>query len=262
MGTFNKWGHLWRKKYQWGEAFNQNGNCTFATDEMVQQDQNDSEPLELHISPKCRCQENGSTRFDVGVICLVENEIGPSGYHEPKLLNNFKVELEAKLPPGERMWPAFWLYSTSGVSGTTAYKYLEFDVFEGWSGPNGNYRVQSKKGKGCYTNVEEEASLLLQTIHGVNSKKKKKVFKNFQNEFEVPNLTTEFHKFSIERTDSKITIMCDNDVIISIGKSNFRWHKLQDPVYLIIGNGACNSKLVGDTSQSILYIRNLSIQEL
>ncbi len=262
MGTFNKWGHLWRKKYQWGEAFNQNGNCTFATDEMVQQDQNDSVPLELHISPKCRCQENGSTRFDVGVICLVENEIGPSGYHEPKLLNNFKVELEAKLPPGERMWPAFWLYSTSGVSGTTAYKYLEFDVFEGLSGPNGNYRVQSKKGKGCYTNVEEEASLLLQTIHGVSIKKIKKVFKNLQNEFEVPNLTTEFHTFSIERTDSKITIMCDDDVIISIGKSNCRWQKLQDPVYLMIGNGACNSKLVGDTSQSILYIRNLSIQEL
>jgi hypothetical protein len=56
--------------------------------------------------------------------------------------------------------------------------------------------------------------------------------------------------------------MYGNDVVITIGKSNFRWHKLQDPVYLLIGNGACNSKHVGDTSQSVLYIRNLSIQEL
>ena len=26
MGTFNKWGHYWRKKFQWAEVFNQ--NCT------------------------------------------------------------------------------------------------------------------------------------------------------------------------------------------------------------------------------------------
>lgn len=229
---------------------------------MVQQDQNDAVPLELHIRPNCRCQENGSTRFDVGVICLVENEIGPSGYHEPKLLNNFKVELEAKLPPGERMWPAFWLYSTSGVPDTSSYKYLEFDVFEGWSGPNGNYRVKTKPGKGCVNTLEEEASYLVQSVHGVSRKKNRKIYNNMRNEYEVANVTSEFHSFSIERTNSKITIMCDNDVVISIGKSNYRWKNLKDPVYLMIGNGACNTKLTGDTSQSMVDIRNLSIQEL
>jgi hypothetical protein len=266
MGTFIKWGLNWRKKFQWGEAFNKPGHCLFATDEMVRQDQNDLIPLELHIQLNCRCQANGSTRYDVGAICLVENEIGPSGFYEPKLLNNFKIELEAKLPPGKLMWPVFWLYSSYGEENTTGYKYLEFDIFEGWSGQNGNYKVKTKPGNGCMNSKDEELSYLVQTIHGVKKnvlqQKKRAVYKNFRNEYEVENLTTEYHKFCIERTDQKISMLCDNDVIISIGKSNRRFKYLTDPVYLMINNGACCNKLDSDTTDSILYIRNVSIQEL
>ena len=70
---------------------------------------------------------------------------------------------------------------------------------------------------------DEELSYLVQTIHGVKKnvlqQKKRAVYKNFRNEYEVENLTTEYHKFCIERTDQKISMLCDNDVIISIGKS-------------------------------------------
>lgn len=48
MGTFIKWGLNWRKKFQWGEAFNKPGHCLFATDEMVRRDQNDLIPLVAH----------------------------------------------------------------------------------------------------------------------------------------------------------------------------------------------------------------------
>lgn len=266
MATFDKWGFKWRKKFQWGQAFNQNGNCLFATDEMVLQDQDDSVPLELHLMPNCRCQSSGTTRFDVGAICLVENEIGPSGYHEPKLLNNFKIELEAKLPPGAFMWPAFWLYYTCGEENTLDYKYLEFDVFEGWSGPNANYKVKTKPGNGCNNTVDEEVSYLVETIHGVKTnallQKRRGVYRNLRNEYEVLNLTSEYHKFSIERTDSKLTIMCEDDIIISVSKRNRRFKHLKDPVYLMINNGACCNKSDQDTSESVLYIRNLTIQEL
>jgi hypothetical protein len=265
MGTFTKWGFNWRKKFQWGEVFNKPGHCLYATDEMVNQDQDDLTPLELHLRLNCRCQDNGSTRFDVGAICLVENEMGPAGYYEPKLLYNFKIELEAKLPSGRLVWPAFWLYSSSGEENTIGYKYLEFDVFEGWSGPNGNYKVKTKPGNGCINSRDEELSYLVQTIHGVKKniiqQRKRTIYKNFRNEYEVDNLTTEFHKFCIERTDDKITMECDNQVIISIGKSNRKFKYLKDPVYLIINNGACCTKPDSDTANSILYIRNLSIQE-
>ena len=266
MGTFIKWGLNWRKKFQWGEAFNKPGHCSYATDAMVHQDQNDSIPLELHLQLNCRCQDNGSTRFDVGAICLVENELGPSGFYEPKLLNNFKIELEAKLPPGKLMWPAFWLYYSGGEEHTVGYKYLVFDVFEGWSGPNGNYKSQILKDNGCLYSKDEDQSFLVQTIYGVKKnvlqQKKRTMYKNFRNEYEVDNLTTQYHKFSIQRTDSVITMECDDEVLISIGKSNKRFKYLKDPVYLMINNGACCAKIDSDTANSILYIRNLSIQEL
>lgn len=88
------------------------------------------------------------------------------------------------------------------------------------------------------------------------------MYKNFRNEYEVDNLTTQYHKFSIQRTDSVITMECDDEVLISIGKSNKRFKYLKDPVYLMINNGACCAKVVSDNANSILYIRNLSIQEL
>lgn len=53
--------------------------------------------------------------------------------------------------------------------------------------------------------------------------KQNTMYKNFRNEYEVDNLTTEYHKFSIQRTDSVITMECDDEVLISIGKSNKRF---------------------------------------
>lgn len=266
MGTLNKWGHSWRKKYQWGNEFIVNGNCTYATDFMVFQDQDDAIPLELHVQRNCRCLDSGSTLFDVGAICLVEDEIGPSGYKEPKLLQNFKLEVEVMLPPGEKMWPALWLYSTSGSEYTDEYKYLEFDIFEGWSGPNANYKVKTRPKNGCQSLVDEEDSYLVQSIHGIRRSYrwggfKRKVYTNLRNEFEIQNPTSEYHKFTFARVSNNIAITCDDEIIISVGKSNKHFKHLKDPVYLIIANGVCCNKPIGDTSNSILFIRNLSLVE-
>lgn len=64
--------------------------------------------------------------------------------------------------------------------------------------------------------VEEEFGV---RISKTNNFKQKTMYKNFRNEYEVDNLTTEYHKFSIQRTDSVITMECDDEVLISIGKS-------------------------------------------
>lgn len=164
------------------------------------------------------------------------------------------------------MWPAFWLYYSGGEEHTVGYKYLEFDVFEGWSGPNGNYKSQILTDNGCLYSKDEDQSFLVQTIYGVKKnvlqQKKRTMYKNFRNEKEVDNLTTQYHKFSIQRTDSVITMECDDEVLISIGKSNKRFKYLKDPVYLMINNGACCAKVDSDTANSILYMRNFNIQEL
>jgi len=43
-----------------------------------------------------------------------------------------KFEIEAKLPSGRGLWPAFWMYATDCWP-------PEIDIFEGYSGEKGNY---------------------------------------------------------------------------------------------------------------------------
>jgi beta-glucanase (GH16 family) len=76
--------------------------------------------LKTHYNPKYFDHLNVTSPIGIGLMTSeIDFEYGT-------------FEIEAKLPPGKQLWPAFWMYPISG-------DYREIDIFEGYSNSLGNY---------------------------------------------------------------------------------------------------------------------------
>jgi beta-glucanase (GH16 family) len=121
MGKIIKWsGYSWFTEERWGQFHEKKPWNWYDTSCVV----TTSDSLELHIKPnpkqfivngKYIISPNGT-----GLVCC-ETDFGFG-----------RFEIEAKLPVGRGLWPAFWMWPLDSWP-------PEIDIFEGYSG-NGNYR--------------------------------------------------------------------------------------------------------------------------
>ena len=114
MKTLNWSGYRWITQERWGEIHKDKSWCWY-DEERVKVDDKKYLHLETFKNPKNFTLGNKSitSNYGVGLVSSVKH----FGYGY--------FEIEAKLPTGKKLWPAFWMWSSPWPP--------EIDVFEGYT---------------------------------------------------------------------------------------------------------------------------------
>ena len=119
MKTIDWSGYTWLTKERWGRLHKDKPYCWYDPS-AVQIGIDDRLVLKTHYNPKEFEEYNLRPKIGVGLISCTK-EFGPGTF-----------EIEAKLPYGKNLWPAFWLWSWDTWP-------PEIDIFEGYSKKHPNY---------------------------------------------------------------------------------------------------------------------------
>ena len=120
MKTLNWSGYKWYKQEPWGKI-HPNKSWNYYDETAIEVDDNGILHLKTHYNPKT-IKHNGETYtpdYDVGLIACT------------KKMHFGYFEIEAKLPTGYALWPAFWMYGSPWPP--------EIDIFEAYSGNREDY---------------------------------------------------------------------------------------------------------------------------
>lgn len=117
MKTINWSGYEWLTQERWGQ-YHQDKDFCYYDPEAIEIDSNKELILKTHKNPKKF--EDKEISVGVGLVSCVER----FGYGY--------FEIEAKLPKGKNLWPAFWMWAFESWP-------PEIDVFEGYTGDKGSY---------------------------------------------------------------------------------------------------------------------------
>ena len=113
-------GYKWRKQEPWG-IIHPNKAWNYYDESAVEVDDEGILHLKTHFNPITIKHEDEKYNPDYGVGLISSIEKFHFGY----------FEIEAKLPTGYALWPAFWLYGSPWPP--------EIDIFEGYTGNREDY---------------------------------------------------------------------------------------------------------------------------
>lgn len=119
MNKINWSGYEWLTQERWGKIHKDKPYCWYDPS-AVQITLNGSLNLKTHYNPKEFPELGIRAKTGVGLVSCTE-KFGPGVF-----------EIEAKLPYGKNLWPAFWMWSWDSWP-------PEIDIFEGYSHKNPNY---------------------------------------------------------------------------------------------------------------------------
>ncbi len=106
-------GYSWLKQERWGQIHPDKTMCWYDSS-AVSIDENGYLNLKTHYNPKLFDEWGVESKIGVGLVSCTER----FGYGY--------FEIEAKLPRGKNLWPAFWMWSWDSWP-------PEIDVFEGYT---------------------------------------------------------------------------------------------------------------------------------
>ncbi|MDG2225935.1 MAG: hypothetical protein P8K75_06450 [Schleiferiaceae bacterium] len=261
MSTFIKWGYRWRKFYPWGRTFSD--NILYASDDCVQKDSDDSTSLELHVVKNEREECCHRLKYDIGAICPVSMEPNDEGWYEPLTFGKVRIEMSVKFPLGKFLWPSFWLFNSHGRTGELDYVYNELDVFEAYSGKNGNYKTRGRKDL-CDKKIDSLLKHYFCDVHTwdeVSGSRKRVRFFGLPRKKNISSPSSTYHKFTFERTDTHIEFHCDGKLLVCINSSDDLYESFSLDLFLVISNAVCTSK--SDNEENLpMFIKDLSITVL
>lgn len=117
--TINWSGYEWMTHERWGWVHKDKPYCWYDPS-AVNINLNGELSLDTHYNPRTFEGLNIRPKIGVGLVSCTE-KFGPGSF-----------EIEAKLPHGKNLWPAFWMWSWDSWP-------PEIDVFEGYSHKSPNY---------------------------------------------------------------------------------------------------------------------------
>ena len=130
-------GYEWLTQERWGQYHPSKDFCYYDP-KAVSIDENQKLTLKTHFNPKTF--KGKKINVGVGLISCVEKF--SYGY----------FEIEAKLPKGKNLWPAFWMWSFESWP-------PEVDIFEGYTRDKGSYFSFNKKNPLGFWKVETNIHL-------------------------------------------------------------------------------------------------------
>ena len=135
MNKLNWSGYKWYKQELWGQIHPKKP-WNYYDHSAIEVDDNNILHLKTHYNPK-KIKHNGkiyNPKYGVGLIAC--NDLFHHGY----------FEIEAKLPTGYALWPAFWMYGSPWPP--------EIDIFEGYTGNREDYLHFNLHNPLAYNKVE------------------------------------------------------------------------------------------------------------
>jgi len=120
MKKLNWCGYEWRKQEPWGKI-HPDKSWNYYDELAVEVDSNDILHLKTHYNPKTIRHQKVTYRPKYGVGLISSVEKFHHGY----------FEIEAKLPTGYALWPAFWMYGSPWPP--------EIDIVEAYTGNRQDY---------------------------------------------------------------------------------------------------------------------------
>lgn len=116
-----KWsGHMWRKQEPWG-LIHPDKAWNYYDESAVEVDSDNVLHLKTHFNPTTIQYLDKTFKPNYGVGLISSKEKFHHGY----------FEIEAKLPTGYALWPAFWMYGSPWPP--------EIDIFEAYTGNTQHY---------------------------------------------------------------------------------------------------------------------------
>lgn len=209
MEEYFEWsGYKWLTRERWG-SIHTDKTWNWYDPSAIKIDESNQLLLDIHLNPKSFLINGVEVESNYGVG-LITCE------------TNFKYglfEIEAKLPQGIGLWPAFWLYASNSWP-------PEIDIFEGYSGKNGNY-------KKCIFKPYDIKSCI-HTNKNLNIKQfgpSEPWFYQFNNN---PYLT--FNKYGLLWTEKTLEFYINDKLIRKINDDKLLKHLSEYDMRLIINN--------------------------
>jgi hypothetical protein len=183
-------GYNWLTQERWGEIHPGKSFCWYDPN-AVEIDESKYLHLKTQYNPKYFPELDITSSIGIGLVSCIEKF-----YHGT-------YEIEAKLPSGPNLWPAFWLYSFDTWP-------PEIDVFEGYTNSKGSYFSPSFSPLSLWdvqSNIHYDT-----TPNNKNTGAK-------QGWFSWRNPSTSFFKYRLEWQPSFIKIYYNNCLVRSITDS-------------------------------------------
>ena len=185
--------------------------------------------LNLHVkyNPKYFTQFNLTSNIGVGLISCVEK------FHYGI------YEIEAKLPKGKNLWPAFWMWSWDSWP-------PEIDVFEGYSDNMFGYFKFNPFKSLSFWDVQTNVHYTVDDkSHMVGGKK---------NLFTFKNPTKHFIKYKLIWTEESLKFYYNEKLVRIIDSPEIMYNINNSKMNVVLNNGITNGHEIKDIRKSTPFI--------
>ena len=228
MRTFQWRGYEWITQERWGQIHPEKSHWWY-DESCVSVDTQNQLHLKTKLNPECFEELNVISPIGVGLVsCTHKFKYGV-------------FSIEAKLPHGKNLWPAFWMWSWDSWP-------PEIDIFEGYSDNHPNYlKLRLNKPFGFWN---------LQTnLHYKNGENSKMVGgKTHYFGFKDP--TKYFMNYSVEWTKDYVKFYYDDILVRTIKDEEILEQLDNTTMNVIINNGVTESVDRQYPPESDFVIRN------
>lgn len=210
-------GYEWLPKEGWGDIHPDKSHWWYDKS-AIEVDENNWIHLKTHYNPRYFEDLNIISPIGAGLISNTQK------------LSYGTFEIEAKLPTGKYLWPAFWMYPWGSWP-------PEIDVFEGYSNKNSSYFYFNWRNPLAYWNVKTNVYREDKTRFGPRSR----IFSLFK----APN--KHFNIYKVDWQPNRIDFYINNKKIRTI------WYTSPyNYMNVIINNGIRNNKLDLNTNSDFV----------
>jgi len=213
MKTINWSGYSWETQERWGEIHPEKPNWYYGPDS-VRIDNRKQLHLTSQYKPK-------TFQLDDGRVVKSPIQCGLVSCTEKFWHGEF--EIQAKLPRGKFLWPAFWMYPWDKWP-------PEIDVFEGYTNNSTGYfkfRLTDLLG---FWNVQSN-------IHYKESPYKNSMLGGDTQWFGLSNPANRFIKYKVQWYPKEINIFYNDKLVRRIDNMDIMIQMNQSPMNVIINNG-------------------------
>ena len=140
------------------------------------------------------------------------------------------------------------------------YVYNELDVFEAYSGRNGNYKTRGREDL-CEIKIDALRKHYFCDAHTwdvVDGSRKRVRFFGLPKKKNISSPSSTYHKFTFERTDTHIKFLRDGKLLVCINSSDDLYESFSLDLFLVISNAVCKSKSDNEENTP-MFVRDLSI---
>jgi len=232
---FNWSGYKWSTQERWGQVHANKLYCWYNA-KCVNVDDYEHLHLLTKKDPKKFRIKQGDSQS------TIESPISVGLISSKKMFGYGYFEIEAKLPTGSNLWPAFWMWSSNSWP-------PEIDIFEGYTDNRNGYLKFNRFNPLGFWNLQSNFHYKdLKTGKNSNSKAK-------THYIGLKNPATNFIKYGLKFTPDEITIFYDGKAVRSLDRSllpYFRDHKMN----VIINNSVSSGVDVESENYSDFTVKH------